>query len=159
MKLYRSLGRIWTSTQSDARQAQGGKDFEQFEVPTDKPGLLAFLNTFDVRPGDAPPVTVQRYVEIPDDDDAVDSMLHHLGLPATAHVGNPPPSPDACPACARSQRTAGTVVSAEAAICAAADLEDISDPDVLDGMVARLQERRAALLAPVVEDPMAGVLG
>lgn len=44
MKLYLSQGRTWTGTQSDAKHAQGGNDYETIEVPTDKPSLLAWLN-------------------------------------------------------------------------------------------------------------------
>lgn len=44
MNLYLSLGRIWSGTQADAKEAQGGKDFVPVEVSTDKPSLLAFLN-------------------------------------------------------------------------------------------------------------------
>lgn len=40
MKLYRTATGTWAGTQSDA-----GKGFTQVDVPTDKPGLLAFLNT------------------------------------------------------------------------------------------------------------------
>ncbi|MCG7348862.1 hypothetical protein [Sphingomonas sp. ACRSK] len=53
MKLYRSLGRIWSGTQADAKTAQGGADYEAIEVPTDKPSLIEWLNKFDVRPGEA----------------------------------------------------------------------------------------------------------
>ena len=44
MKLYLSNSRTWTGTQADAKAAQGGPDFESIEVPTDKPGLIAWLN-------------------------------------------------------------------------------------------------------------------
>ncbi|ARK07504.1 hypothetical protein LAV_00129 [Sphingobium phage Lacusarx] len=44
MKLYLSNARTWTGTQADAKEAQGGSDFEAIEVPTDKPGLIAWLN-------------------------------------------------------------------------------------------------------------------
>jgi len=39
MRLYRTVAGTWAGTQADA-----GKDFEQIEVPTDKPSLLAWLN-------------------------------------------------------------------------------------------------------------------
>ncbi|NIJ07207.1 hypothetical protein FHS31_000803 [Sphingomonas vulcanisoli] len=42
MRLYRYRGG-WCGTQADARD-QAGKQFEQIEVPTDKDGLIHFLN-------------------------------------------------------------------------------------------------------------------
>lgn len=42
MKLYLTDNRHWTGTQVDAKAA--GSDVQNIEVPTDKPGLLAFLN-------------------------------------------------------------------------------------------------------------------
>ena len=45
MNLYRSKGYIWTGTQADAKAANDGdKNFEHIDVPTDKAGLIAFLN-------------------------------------------------------------------------------------------------------------------
>lgn len=44
MKLYLSNDRVWTGTQADAKEAQGGPDFKTVEVPTDKPGLIEWLN-------------------------------------------------------------------------------------------------------------------
>ena len=41
MKLYTDYKGRWAGTQSDAKQFG---DFEQVEVPTDKPNLLEFLN-------------------------------------------------------------------------------------------------------------------
>ena len=50
MNLYRSLGHTWTGTQADARAANNGdKDFEHIDVPTDKAGLLQFLNEMEAR--------------------------------------------------------------------------------------------------------------
>lgn len=43
MRLYRTGAGQWTGTQADAR-ALAGKDWAEIEVPTDKPGLLAWLN-------------------------------------------------------------------------------------------------------------------
>lgn len=46
MRLYKTTIGQWAGTQADARtfKATHGVDFEQVEVPTDKPGLLDFLN-------------------------------------------------------------------------------------------------------------------
>ena len=44
MRLYVSKNNQWTGTQSDAK-ALGS--FDQIEVPTDKPGLIAFLNCIE----------------------------------------------------------------------------------------------------------------
>lgn len=50
MKLYQTTLGQWAGTQADARalKATHGVDFEQVEVPTDKPGLLEFLNRHQV---------------------------------------------------------------------------------------------------------------
>lgn len=42
MRLYRTAKGRWVGTQDDARK--DGKGWTQVETPTDKPGLLAFLN-------------------------------------------------------------------------------------------------------------------
>ena len=43
MKLYLTRAKEWAGTQDDARKL-AGRDFVAVEVPTDKAGLLAFLN-------------------------------------------------------------------------------------------------------------------
>lgn len=43
MRLYRTTAGEWTGTQDEARKL-AGKAWETVEVPTDKAGLLAFLN-------------------------------------------------------------------------------------------------------------------
>jgi hypothetical protein len=59
MRLYVTPSGRWAGTQSDAvkiaREADAGH-WQQFEVPTDKPGLLAFLDERRVRAeiGEAP---------------------------------------------------------------------------------------------------------
>lgn len=45
MKLYTNNKGQWAGTQADAKQLG---DFEQIEVPTDKPSLLEFLNKHHV---------------------------------------------------------------------------------------------------------------
>lgn len=158
MKLYRSLGRHWTGTQSDAKAAQGGKDFEQFEVPTDKAGLLDFLNTFDVRPGDTVPARAEEQADELDHDPLGDIL--GTAPPATViKVTAGPGAPTAaCPACARDARAASMSTSAEAAVCAMADLEDITDPDVIDRMVERLLLRKGHIQSAAA-DPLGDVLG
>lgn len=42
MRLYRTAKDRWVGTQDDARK--DGRGWTQVEVPTDKPGLLTFLN-------------------------------------------------------------------------------------------------------------------
>ena len=49
MKLYTNNQGKWAGTQADAKQLG---DFEQVEVPTDKPTLLAFLNEYEVGAAD-----------------------------------------------------------------------------------------------------------
>jgi len=49
MKLYVNEGRTrWAGTQADAKKDLG--KFEAWNVPTDKTGLLEFLNNFDITP-------------------------------------------------------------------------------------------------------------
>lgn len=65
MKLYTDHKGRWAGTQSDAKQFG---DFEQVEVPTDKPTLLEFLNEHrvgdanveDVGPDSEPPLPRNR---------------------------------------------------------------------------------------------------
>lgn len=54
MRLYRTTIGQWAGTQSDARlfKATHGVDFEQVDVPTDKAGLLEFLNRHEVGASD-----------------------------------------------------------------------------------------------------------
>jgi len=165
MKLYRSLGRVWTGTQQDARTAQGNKDFETIEVPTDKPGLLAWLNTFDVRPGDAPDDsigTADRYgadepVIWTEDDIIPDPEARPVGR--TQGDGNAPPvSATACPACARERRAATMVANAMGCICALGDLQDITEVESIDRLITAAQARRAALTTAAA-DPMGDILG
>lgn len=42
MKLYTNWHGQWAGTQADAKQMEG--EAHQFDVPTDKPSLLSFLN-------------------------------------------------------------------------------------------------------------------
>ena len=149
MKLYRSLGRIWTGTAADARQAQGGKDFEQIEVPTDKPGLMAFLNTFDVRPGDTVAAVREAVYGV-----ALEDMT---GTPAELDemLGGPTPEQHApvhgpggapiCVACARDAKAAGMIANASSVICARADIESVTEIESVDDLIARLQRRRAEI--------------
>ena len=49
MKLYVNENRTkWAGTQADAKKELG--QYEVWEVPTDKKGLLKFLNNFDNSP-------------------------------------------------------------------------------------------------------------
>jgi len=56
MRLYHAAG-VYVGTQADAKRLD--KDFTQVEVPTDKDGLMAFLNRAKIAPQNAvgaPPV-------------------------------------------------------------------------------------------------------
>lgn len=64
MRLYRTRAGAWAGTQAEA-----GKGFEQVEFPTDKPGLLAWLNanaaapiatSLPIAPAFAPPPPAPR---------------------------------------------------------------------------------------------------
>jgi hypothetical protein len=131
MKLYRSKGTTWTGTQADARAIE--RDFESIEVPTDKPGLLEFLNTFEVR-------FVEREQE----------ASPEAETPASDPVRDPV---EFCPVCKRdaAHKNAKHMAAVEAAICIYADLDDIQDLAVLDRVQAALYERRAALCPVDIE--------
>lgn len=81
MRFYRSKGRIWTGTQADAKTAQGSNDYETIDVPTDKPTLLPWLNTFVLRPGEEPAAveaptrtTITATLTIPNKDGSEDKI-------------------------------------------------------------------------------------
>lgn len=138
MNLYRSKGRIWTGTQADARAANdGSKDFEHIDVPTDKAGLIGFLNEMEQRlAGGAPPAPVER------DDDQADPEAPVISV---RHSGSPPPIPvSACVACQRDARAAKMVTGAMSSICAQADIEDM-DVKSLDKLIKAAQARRKLL--------------
>ena len=46
MKLYTNWHGAWAGTQADAKEIKG--EVHQFDVPTDKPNLLSFLNQNNV---------------------------------------------------------------------------------------------------------------
>lgn len=58
MKLYMAAGQ-YVGTQADARKLD--KDFAEVEVPTDKPGLMAFLNAMVLPAGDEFETVVERH--------------------------------------------------------------------------------------------------
>ena len=65
MRLYKTPLGQWAGTQSDARifKATHGVGYEQVEVPTDKPSLLAWLNAHEVGGVKPSPVDVAPPVE------------------------------------------------------------------------------------------------
>lgn len=58
MKLYMAAGQ-YVGTQADARKLD--KEFSEVEVPTDKPGLMAFLNAMVAVSGDEFETVVERH--------------------------------------------------------------------------------------------------
>jgi hypothetical protein len=50
MRLYRIIGAAWAGTQADAKRSAGehSAPWHETDVPTDKPGLLAWLNDRNV---------------------------------------------------------------------------------------------------------------
>ena len=57
MRLYKTQVGRWSGTQADART---DGSFEQVDVPTDKPGLIAFLNGRDCPEHAATPPQVEQ---------------------------------------------------------------------------------------------------
>lgn len=151
MNLYLSLGRVWTGTQAGAKATQGGKDFESIEVPTDKPGLLAFLNAYMVRFGGAAAAIAPPDLDL----EAVAAAMPGMALtlpntatfaaPAPAIVSPTPANPGDCTACNRSQRVAKMVTNSIAALNIMADLEDVTDAASLGRIIALAESRKAAL--------------
>lgn len=139
MRLYRSQGRVWTGTQADAKTAQGGKDFEEIEVPTDKAGLMKFLNEFDVRPGER-----AAEVEAPPAAEAMPAYPEDV-VGTRIVTSAPAASPDDCPACNRSRRVAKSTVNAIASLSIKADLDDVTDLRSIDDIIRLAKQRRAAL--------------
>ena len=85
MRLYRTAAGQWAGTQADARDL-AGKAWEEVDVPTDKPGLLAWLNANPTpQPADTAPA---------DDDEPAPT-------PPAPRI-----DPNACPKCARAPRAA-----------------------------------------------------
>lgn len=57
MRLYRIVGSAWAGTQAEAKKlsAEYNAPWHEAEIPTDKPGLLAFLNSTGARWRAEPP--------------------------------------------------------------------------------------------------------
>lgn len=143
MKLYRSKGSIWTGTLIDAKEAQGGKDFEHIDVPTDKAGLIAFLNAMEERlgmAGPSPDMAEQSPSAFPDSE----PNTAEEGVPVPVYVSAPTTSDD-CPACQRSRRVAKMAANSQAAINIMADLEDVNDLTSIARIIDAARERHAAL--------------
>lgn len=150
MNLYLSLGRIWTGTQADAKEAQGGKDFRHIEFPTDKPGLLDTLNRmrelfpgmFEVKDG---VLGEQMAAPEPVDDEWVENVPDREDYPPAVRnaVIQPAANPADCPTCNRSARIAKVVANAQAGMTIKADLEDITSLTTLaqisDAVEARIK--------------------
>ena len=154
MKLYLSLGHIWTGTQKDAKDAQGSKDFVEREIPTDKPGLMAWLNAEWAKFQAA--ASAPEPVAFGDRDAALASVLGDDldempgGTEPVIHVTatHGPGSASAatsCPACQRDAKVASMVVDAEASINIRADIEDVMELETADDLIARMQRRRAEI--------------
>ena len=78
MKLYVNENRTkWAGTQADAKKELG--QYEVWEVPTDKKGLLKFLNNFDNSPSStADPYHEDNATEYAGEDiSTLDKHAHH----------------------------------------------------------------------------------
>ena len=89
MKLYLCQDRTWAGTQADAKAR--GKDFDTIEVPTDKPGLLSFLNqqanaVEDLRPVVAPAPVATIAPSYSDQSVATDEAFEALPLARQLHL-------------------------------------------------------------------------
>lgn len=146
MNLYLSLGHIWTGTQADAKAAQNGKDFESIEVPTDKPGLIAWLNArWAERTATAEPLPAA----IPgfDVETDGDTMVASLSPAAEAlFMGSRDPAAKTiCLTCGRTPRQQAVAVNCEASMSIQAALHDVTDPRSLDRIIELAEQRQACL--------------
>ena len=84
MKLYKNSDGVWAGTQLDARK-MCGKGYSTVDVPTDKPGLLKFLNLNKV--GSLTDNDKQQ--EVSDDGDSTRKLCHiSHGVMTSYAVGN-----------------------------------------------------------------------
>lgn len=157
MNLYRSKtpsGLLWTGTQADAKEAHGGKDFEHIEVPTDKSGLIAFLNDMEARiasgGGPEPQPAPQVDLGVALDANGAVSGLRLIGDDTASDfvIQTKTPLPEAeyaCVACHRSARVAKLAASSSAALSIKADLEDVHTLEAIDRIIAAAKDRRTAI--------------
>jgi hypothetical protein len=151
MNLYLSHGHIWTGTQADAKEAQGGaKDYKSVDVPTDKPGLIAFLNDL-VNGPPSPSSSTRVEPDLSLEEVAAAMPGFALTMPntdtfaVTPPVYRPPATNEDCPACNRSARVAKIAINSQAAVNIMADIEDVSDAGSLDRIIALAESRKASL--------------
>lgn len=147
MNLYLSRGRVWTGTQVEARAAQGGKDFEHIDFPTDKPGLLEILNDFanlfpemfGERMARSEPMEAPIYEE----EGLAVADPETNGKVRT--VSPSPVDPGSCVACHRTARVAKIAANSSATVNIMADLEDVTDSRSLVAIIQAAEERMKAL--------------
>lgn len=145
MKLYRSKDRIWTGTQADAKAANDGdKNFEHIEVPTDKAGLIAFLNEMEGRSQDVTEPLYMTEEEVMEPSEILAAMpFEKADEPLVYERKTPlPPVVADCPACHRSKKQAKMSSTSSALINVRADLEDVHTTDAIDRIMAMVVNRR-----------------
>jgi hypothetical protein len=114
MRLYR-IGALWRGTEAEAKAAarEAGQEWQKVEVPTDKPGLLAFLNQ-------PPPVE-------PDE------------IAATAEPA--PTRPGTCPACDRSESAAVRAAESQDLAAIVGFIFDGASPSQVESIFSALGTR------------------
>lgn len=101
MILYKTPAGVWTGTQADARasakeESGDPKNWVEVNVPVDKAGLMAFLNTYRVG-GNVISVETVAYVEEPretSDDDPWGIAAELEPAKSDPHVAQPAYKPD-----------------------------------------------------------------
>lgn len=131
------MGNAWAGTQADAKAAakEAGKPWHETEVPTDKPGLLAWLNERNV------PARLEELGELTKPPLARDPMdeLEQLEDPAPCNTPRGPRVPGHCDACGRS--AAGTLKLAQGEeLDAIAQWMDTADLWALEQLADRARE-------------------
>lgn len=116
MRLYR-IGALWRGTEADAKAAarETGVGCEKIEVPTDKPGLLAFLNQLSA---------TEREV-------------------AATQVRTEPakPRPGSCPVCDRTEKAAAQVAESQDLQAITDFILDRATPTQIEQLFASLGAR------------------
>jgi hypothetical protein len=158
MKLYRIIGHAWVGTQQAARDTARsygyppGTKWEQVEVPTDKEGLLDFLNRVDAcasagelcdRRNSEAVETVQAFLAGELSLPGLPKLPAPSDTPATAEAG------DRCPMCTRTPSAAAKLAAGEDADAIAAWIL-AAEPWLIEKLFATLAVRVADMRSAAV---------
>lgn len=127
MRLYR-IGALWRGTEADAKAAakEAGEDWHKVEVPTDKPGLLGFLNQLaPAAPVDAP----------------IDDALEDGAIAGISDAAKRILQPGSCPRCDRAPAAAALIADGEDLQAVETFILDRAKPSQIERIFAALGTR------------------